>query len=258
MFYSVDRGRSNYNSFQFKLDQRFTRGLGYLVSYTLSKSIDNGSSGFFAAENGPGGSSALQDFRNPSGSRSVSSYDVPHFLSVATIWEPPLGKGKRLFQSGPASWVFGNWQVNSIIQARSGQPLNLSVVGDVGNVGNDIPWWNYARPNLVGNPKIDNPTPARWFNTEAFRVPVNSFGNFGRNVLRTEAAYNVDLSVFKKFPLLTEERWLEFRAEFFNIFNIMNFGAPGTVLGAPDFGRVSSLATGSFPREIQFGFRVVF
>ncbi|MDA2926678.1 TonB-dependent receptor [Acidobacteria bacterium AH-259-G07] len=259
MFMSVDRGRASYNSFQFKLNRRLSDGLGYLVSYTWSKVIDEGSSGYYGVENGIGNTgSGLQDFLNPKGSRSVAGYDIPHFLSISSIWEPPLGKGKRFLDSGPGAWILGNWQVNTIIQARTGQPFNLGVVGDVANVGNDIGWWNYARPNLVGDPEISNPTTARFFNTDAFAVPVNSYGNFGRNVLRTENVYNVDLSLFRKFPLWNEDRWLEFRAEFFNIFNIMNYGSPGAVVGQGSFGRISSLITGSRPRQIQFGFRLVF
>ena len=146
-------------------------------------------------------------------SRSLSSYDVTHYLTASGIYELPFGKGKRWLQSGPAAWVFGGWQTNTILTARSGQPYNVAVIGDVANLGNNISWWNYARPNLVGNPRVANPTVQQSFNASAFSVPSLSFGNFGRNVLRTNHVANVDFSLFKSFPIWREASKLEIRAE---------------------------------------------
>src|SRR6266446_4753319 len=124
-FFGTDRGNANYNALQVKLDHRWANSFQYLVSYTWSKAIDAGSSGWFAAENGSGagGSSSLQNYYDPNGSRSVSSYDIPHFLSMSGVWELPFGKGKKYFnQHGVASQLLGNWQMNGVVQIHSGQP----------------------------------------------------------------------------------------------------------------------------------------
>ena len=255
IFYSRSLADSNYNALQFKLDRRFANGLQTLLSYTWSKSIDT-SSGWFAAE--PYGIAQTQNYFDLKGSRGVSSYDIPHYLSWFTVYELPVGRGKRWLASGPASYILGNWQVNYIMQARAGEPYSLGVHGDVANIGNDIGWYDYARPNLVGDPKASSPTQSQYFNTAAFAVPQFAFGSFGRNVLRTDGVFNVDFSLFKTIPFSEKAGQLELRFEFFNLFNMMNWGAPGQYLGDSNFGKINSLASGTLPREIQFGIRYSF
>jgi hypothetical protein len=256
-FYSDSIGKSNYNSLQLKAQRRMAAGLHMLISYTWSKSIDTGTSGWFGAENGPGGSSAVQDYNHPEANRSVSSYNIPHFVSMYTVYELPFGRGKRWISSGPGSWIVGNWQINNVLQARSGQPYNLNVNGDVANTGNDVGWWNYARPNLVGNanPIPAHPTSDRWYNPAAFSTPQFTYGNFGRNVLYSDHVFNMDFSVFKTIPFHETHR-IELRAEAFNIFNIINFAAPATTTNQGDAGRVTSVALP--PRQIQLGLKYVF
>jgi len=256
-YYDNSIGSANYNAFEAKFERRFSAGLHTLVSYTWSKTIDTGSSGWYSAENGPGGSSAFQNYYDLNGSRSVSSYDIPQFLSISMTYELPLGHGKQLLNSGLAAWILGNWETNLITQVRSGQPYNLTVTGDVANIGNNSTR-NYARPNLVGDPYLDHPTDAQWFNTAAFAIPSFTYGNFGRNVLRSSNVKTVDFSLFKKFPLGSEpRRHLEFRAEAFNALNIQNYAAPsGTTIGIAGAGRVTTLAT--LPRTLQLGIRLEF
>jgi len=258
MNYSLSIGQAWYDSFQFKADRRFSSGLQFLVSYTWSKSLDLGASGWFAAENGASqGNAALQDYYNPKGSKGVSGYDVPHFLSISSIYELPFGKGKPRLNSGVGAAILGGWQTNVIAQIRSGQPYNLAVVGDVANIGNEIAGRNYARPNIIGDPKISNPTPQRWFNPAAFAIPSFSYGAFGRNVLRSDGVANVDFSLFKNIPF-GETVKLQLRAEIFNIFNMMSFGVPNGLLNQPTTGAVNSLAQGISPRQMQFGLKFQF
>jgi hypothetical protein len=168
----------------------------------------------------------------------------------------PVGKGKPwLNRGGALSYLLGNWQVNTVTTLRSGQPFNLDVQGDVANIGNQVGGWNYARPNLVGNPNLSNPTSNMYFNPAAFAVPVNSFGNFGQNALHSAAVYDVDFSLFKRFPF-GENRLLEFRAEAFNILNIQSLGVPGVDIGTVDAGVVSGVANN--PRQIQLGLKLSF
>jgi hypothetical protein len=254
-FYSTSTGIATYNGLQVKLEKRFSEGLHFLVSYTFSKAIDNGTSGFFGVENGPGGDSALQNYYDPDGSRSVSSFDVPHFLSMSGIWNPPIGKGTSYLNHGVAGEILGNWQLSSLVQLRSGQPYNLEVAGDVANIGNDNSWWNYARPNLIGNPIPAHQTSAEWFNPAAFSVPSFSFGNFGRNVLRSASVYDADVSLFKNFPI-GEKFLVSLRFDFFNVFNIQNYSTPDTLIGDPAAGRITSNVLP--PRQLQFGLHLSF
>lgn len=117
---------ARYNALQLKVQHRFADGLASMLSYTLSRSVDT-SSGWFAAENGIGGGSHVQNYHDQDSARAVSSYDIPHLLTWATVWELPVGRGKRWLSEGPASWILGNWQINRMLLARSSQPYTLTV-----------------------------------------------------------------------------------------------------------------------------------
>ena len=254
-FYGRSIGESSYHALQLKAQRRFSDGFQMLLSYTWSKSMDNGSSGWFGDENGPGGSSAAQNYHDPDSNRSVSSYNIPHFLSFYSVYELPLGKGKRHLSAGPGAWLLGNWQANVILQWRSGQPYNLEVPGDVANIGNSVAWWNYARPNLVGDPRAGSRTAERYYNPDAFDVPNLEYGDFGRNVLSSDPVFNADFSLFKLVPL-ADRRRLEIRLEAFNVFNHIDWASPGTLVGRAGAGRVSS--TAHAPRILQLGLKLHF
>ncbi|HJQ23075.1 MAG TPA: TonB-dependent receptor [Blastocatellia bacterium] len=287
--YTQPIGTSNYNALETSFQRRFSGGLHTLVSYTWSKSIDI-SSGYFNVENGTGGGSTVQNYHDPRTARGVSSYDIPHFLSWATVYEFPAGHGKRFFQRGPLSWILGNWQANYIFQARSGQPYNLQVTGDLANIRGSAPNapGNYLRPNLIADPFKPGPVPANpdpncqktisqggraadavftsvsWFNPCAFGIPSGAFGNLGRNAFRGPHVVKMDLSMFKGF--VVREGWdLQLRFEAFNVFNIQSYDVPSNVTInsnatqiAPNVGRVTALAQGVTPRQLQFGLRFIF
>ena len=258
MNYSLSRGHAWYDSFQMKINRRFRSGLQFLASYTWSKSLDDGASGWFAAENGASqGNASLQNFYDPRSSRGLSGYDVPHFFSLSGIYDLPFGRGKPMLSRGVGAAILGNWQTNIIAQFRSGQPYTVAVVGDVANIGNEIAGRNYARPNLIGDPRPSNPTVQSWFNPSAFAIPVLSFGNFGRNVLRSSVVNNVDFSMFKNIPA-GEKVQIQFRAEAFNVLNIMSYGVPNGLLNQPTTARVTSIAQGINPRQLQFGLKFQF
>ena len=256
VFWGDDRGRSDYHGLELKAERRFSDGLSFLASYTWSRAMDNGASGFFAAENGVGGSSLVQDFYNLDRNKGPAGFNVPHFFSLATVWEIPAGKGKGRFTKGPAAWILGNWQVNSLIQLRSGQALNFVANGDVANIGNEQAWWSYMRPNLVGDPNGGSRSSRAWFDPNAYAQPgFGTFGNAGRGDVYSENVYNVDISLFKRFGI-GEGRWIEVRSEFFNIFNMVNYGTPDTLFGSATFGRVFN--TVSPIRQVQFGLKIIF
>jgi hypothetical protein len=247
--YDRSVGQSGYHGLLVKAERRFARGLSYLVSYTWSKSIDVASSAQFRE------SMSLQNPYNPNESRSVSGFHVPHMFSTAAVYELPFGRGRRWATDGVASRVLGNWQMNAIVQARSGQPYTLFMNVDVANIG-AINQAVRARPNLVGNPKLDNPTPEVWFNRSAFASPpAFSFGTAGRNILSTDNLTNFDLSLFRE-DRIREGMRLQFRAELFNSFNHPTFGVPNSLFTSPQFGRVTS--TVSTARQIQLGLKLIF
>ncbi|PYV80950.1 MAG: hypothetical protein DMG05_30765 [Acidobacteria bacterium] len=148
----------------------------------------------------------------------------------------------------------GNWRLDLIQVIRSGQPWNPQVPGDLANVGRDDA---YLRPNLIGNPNPSKRTAERWVNPEAFDIPQFSYGNVGRNSFRSGAVCSTDLALSKQF-LLSETIRLEFRAEAFNLFNVMNYGPPELTLGESNFGRITGLADNQYPRQFQFGMRLSF
>jgi outer membrane receptor protein involved in Fe transport len=249
--YSDDIGMSKYNAFQFKAQQRFSDGLSSMLSYTYSRTIDT-SSGWFNAENGIGGGATVQNYHDMDNARGISSYDIPHIFTWATVWELPFGSGKRWLNNGPAAWLFGNWQLNWSVLARSGQPFNVTAGGDPANLGHA----GYSRANQVGDPSVGERTQQQWFNTAAFVAPVNSFGNYERNSLRAPGFWNVDLGLQRNIPF-GQGRSVQLRLEAFNVFNHINWGNPGVALDQPaNFGRITSMS--GRPRQLQGGMRLVF
>jgi hypothetical protein len=250
--YSDDIGMSKYNALQLRMQRRFAGDIATNVSYTFSRSEDT-SSGWFNVENGiGGGAGGVQNYWDIDSNRGISGYDIPHILTWSTVWELPFGRGKQWLAEGPFSYVLGNWQLNWMLLARSGQPFTVTVDGDPANIGQS----NYARANLVGNPEIDDSSPEQWFDTTAFAAPVNSFGDSPRNVLRAPAFWNVDLGLQKNFPF-GSGRNLQIRIEAFNVFNHINLGNPGVALNSPaSFGRITSMS--GRPRQLQFGGRLLF
>ncbi len=244
--YDRSIGRGNYNGLQVKVEQRFAKGLSYLVAYTWSKAIDLASSGQFGVE-----SLSLQDPYHPNPDRSVAGYDIPHNFSAAIIYQLPFGHGRRWLNSGLGSRVLGNWQLNAIALLRSGQPYTPTMNVDVANIGA-----NTTRPNLAGNPHLGRPKPEAWFNKSAYASPqVFHFGTAGRNQLRTDGFQNFDLSLFRE-DNLTERLKVQVRLEAFNALNHATFGIPQTTFTNPRFGQVSG--TVSTARQIQLGLKVIF
>ena len=254
-YYDRSIGKSTYNAFQFSFDKKYKAGLAYTVSYTWSKNISLACDGWFGVEG-----CSSQDPYHLQRDRSVAANDLPHVLSANWVYELPIGKGKQLSTgNNVADYIVGNWQFNGIARFYSGRPYTVGIGGDIANTGNNNCCDGfYERLNLVGDPHLSNPAPERWFNTTSFAAPAPfTFGNSGRNILRTDSAQNFDLSVFRSFPLPKREGMrLTFRAEAFNAFNHPVFGRPGNNLSNPNFGRV--LSTANRERILQLGLKLLF
>jgi len=147
--------------------------------------------------------------------------------------------------------TLGGWGMNLIAQATSGRPYSVTVSGDIANTGNTL-----VQANRVGNPTPQHRSPSEWINPSAFQAPPRyTFGTFGRNALRSDWYRDLDLSVFKTFPLF-ERSTLEFRAEAFNITNTAVFGVPVSGVTNPTFGTV--LSTANTERQLQLALKIQF
>lgn len=249
------RANSNYHSLQARFQQRLSRGLGTLVSYTWAKSIDNASN-FFSSAGDPNFPQNSYDVR---AERGRSNFDVRHRLSVSYTYDLPFGKGRTwLADNGWVTTLLSGWQSFGIVTLQSGRPFTVALLSEIDNSGTGRSILGFGandRPNVVGNPDLSRRSPDQWFNQSAFAFPApGTFGDAGRNILDGPGYQNVNASLIKN-TALTESVNLQFRAEVFNLFNHPNFNLPDNFLGSPTFGRISSARD---PRHIQFGVKLLF
>ncbi|MGB8538021.1 MAG: TonB-dependent receptor [Acidobacteriaceae bacterium] len=245
--YDDSTGNSNYNALQTRLSNNTHSGLTYLISYTWSKSIDLGCSGSFGVEG-----CSIQNPYDAKADRSVSGFDLTNIFSGSVVYELPFGKGKSFsLGNSAANYAVGGWQINAIVNLNSGTPYYVTYSGDLANIGN-----TFVKVNVVGNPTPLQRTPAEWIDPNAFATPAPyTFGTEGRNSLRSNWNRNLDLSLFRTFPVF-ERVNLEFRVEAFNLTNTAVFGTPNNVINAPNFGVVTS--TANTPRELQLALKINF
>jgi Carboxypeptidase regulatory-like domain/TonB dependent receptor-like, beta-barrel len=259
LFESKSWGNSSYSALITNINKRFSNGFTFLTGYTWSKCIDQ------ASQFHSGGGSVIdpfvpQDEYNLAAERGLCAFDVPHRFTFSGSIELPFGSGKRfLNRRGLTDKLVGGWRMSPIVVLSHGVPLTVRDNSDP--CLTRIPFFASCRPNRVGDPNLDNRTPNNWINKAAFQVqPLGTFGNAGRGILFADGAENVDLN-FAKVTGITERTSLEFRAEFYNLFNHPQFGVPDLDFSAgnnPNFGKIFSTARFSNAREIQFGLKLYF
>ncbi|HUE22365.1 MAG TPA: TonB-dependent receptor [Bryobacteraceae bacterium] len=236
---------SSYNSLQARFEQRLNFGLSLLASYTFAKSIDNDSS-FFSST---GDSNFPQDSYDLRAERGLSNFDVRHRFVASYGYDLPFGKATR--------WLKG-WQTFGILQFQTGQPFTVDLLADDDNSNTGIDSLGFGandRPNVVGNPKLSNPSANEWFNTSAFAIPpYGAFGNSGRNTVAGPGLATVDLSVVKN-TAIGDRATAQFRVEAFNVLNRTNFGLPDNFIGSPTFGQILSAGD---PRRVQLALKLLF
>jgi Carboxypeptidase regulatory-like domain len=233
-----------YNSLQVTLLKRFSDGLQFNLNYTFQKALD--------------GQSSLAEVKvqNPFDRRqdySRSSWDINHVFNFSYLYEMPFGKGRKWGSNwGTATdLLLGGWALEGITRLESGPPLLISTGVDRANTGRST-----QRPDLVGDPNDGPKTPDEWFNTKAFALPaLYTFGTAGPYITNADGIIGVDVAVDKKFRI-REGHNLEFRTEFFNVSNTVNFGDPTVAMNNANFGKITSQRTP--PRQIQFGLRYRF
>ena len=235
---------SEYNAMLLKLTKRFSKGLSILTNYTWGKVLDDQSSLSEAK---------YQDIFNRRLDWSRSSFDIKHAFKAGYVYDLPFGKGR----SYGASWnrftdaLLGGWALEGILQIQSGRPRNVVTGQDTAHTGS-----YKGRPNCIANPilPVSERSIYRWFNKDAFALPVNSYGNCGAMILEDDGKTSADVSVAKKFRF-TERQTLEFRSEFYNLPNVINFGGPNTTTTSAAFGTITSASSA---RQIQFALRFAF
>lgn len=239
---ALSRGWMKYHSVQLKVERRAVGGFYVLSSYTYSKALTNGVSGF-------GGDPGIVYFPVAPDSLDVgsSNTDLRHNFTLSVLYDLPVGHGRRYLDGagGVAQALLGGWSINGIFVAHSGYPLGMSMSSNQSGTafGN--------RPNRVCSGKLDNPTVQRWFDTSCFVAPpVGVLGNAARTTLFGPGRINLDAALSKRFGPV------QFRAEIFNVFNNAQFAVPGTVVGAPNFGVIESTVKG--PRQIQLALKYTF
>jgi hypothetical protein len=250
-------GQSNYNSLQARAEKRFSHGLSFLVSYTWAHALDIASNADLGAQNG----GDFRFYQQPNLEYGNSDFDVRQRLVFSYLYELPIGHGKQLFgdASGALQAVVGGWQIGGITSFSTGNWFTI-IDGNASFANSD----GQQRPDLVGDPRGKPCQPGTFFNTCAFAdPPLGSFGNVNRNTVQGPGYQIWDFSVFKNFSL-TERVKLEFRTEFFNIFNHPNlqFAKSGpqnsintTTFGTPEFGFLTAARD---PRQIQFALKLSF
>jgi hypothetical protein len=256
--------QSNYNGLQVKVQRRFSSGFGVLASYTYSRSIDNGS---VTAQPTAASSAQPQNAFDLAAERGPSDFNATHRFVVSYMYELPFGHGRKFLNNSNriVNGMVGGWQLNGITTAQTGSPFTPVFSG--GDAAINAGSGGSVRPNVIGNPyggTAPNGAPFhqssnQWFNPAAYAIPVNSFGDAGRNSLTGPGFVDFDFSVFKTFPI-TERLKLEFRAEFFNIFNHLNLGLPNAQVDAASGGENPGQilnAVGN-PRQIQFALKLLF
>jgi len=251
---------SDYNGLQASLRKTVGHGLSFLASYVYSKTLDGNSSFNMtggSSQDVAGENDLAQDPFDLEAEYGRSLFDQRQRFVFSYEWALP----RLQSQSAWAREVLGSWQLNGILTLSTGTPFTVYDSTDVSLEGSaeEISGFSANRPDLISNPNNGPKTAQEWFNVKAFQqlnpvTQAGQFGNAGRNVTQMEGIGQYDFSVFKNFRF-TESKSLEFRAEFFNLFNRVNFGLPNNDISSPTFGQVESALA---PRQIQFALKFLF
>jgi len=288
---------SNYNALQIRYEQRFTAGLTLLNSFTWSHSLDNASASL------EGNTPSPQNAFNIAADYAQSDYNLPVANVTSLVYELPFGRGKQFLSSsnGAENAIVGGWQVSVINTAQAGTPFNLTYTPNTAQavspqISATYRGANEYRPNRVSGQKVTQGRSSRapntgyvnYINYPAFVLPpikdaagnvLSPFGNASRNPGRTPAFYETDLALNKNFNTPIESLKIQFRTEFYNLFNHTNLYLPNTISGTQ--GTTSQiLGTGATPpisaitdgvptaggqisstwepRIIQFGLKVIY
>jgi hypothetical protein len=256
--FNSSSGNSTYHSLAVKFEKRASKGVSYLLAYTLSKSIADVRNSVGANGNAQnlGLNTSVQNWYDLRSERAISEIDATHAFAASVVAELPFGPNRRFLSTAPGSAgkLIGGWQLSGVSRSRSGYPLAMSAT--IPNGGN--------RPNSTGRSaelpggRSRNEQVAKWFDTSAFTQPAPfTFGNVSRTLpdVRGPGNWLVDLSLVKD-TAIGERAKLQFRAESFNVMNRANFWLPNTLVNSTQFGQLVS--TTGLPRVNQLALKLLF
>lgn len=262
-------GQSSYNALAASIRRPFTHGILLSANYSYSHELDNGSNG-----SGDGDQISPQNPLCRQCDWASGAWDARHVVNGNAIYQLPFGHGRRWAHRGFADAVAGGWQLTATALARTGFPVNVllpsSAISVYGNSGT-------LRPNRVPGVSViprGGRSVTRWINPAAFAAPATgTFGNSARDSVVGPGTWQVDNSIAKTFSI-TERTQLQFRSEFYNIFNHPQFGQPSAVFNPASvggFGAITSTVNlntaivspitpvgSGTPREMQFALRLQF
>ena len=258
-----DAGHAHYNSLQIKAETKSARhGIYALVGYTYSRAYDTGFS------DGLGSIIGATYFPLPNWQKldwGLSQINLNHNFTASVIYQLPFGKGQKWGSnwSGAANAIAGGWELTVIEKVTSGFPI--FVVDSINGSGAGLLNTNVQsliRPDQVCNPELSHPTLGEWFNPACFAQPASGqLGNANRTPLSGPDFVNTDFSIIKHF-IPREGMSVDFRTEFFNLFNHAQFGAPGGNGYGADFAAPSTFAVVNYtvnnPRLVQFALKFAF
>jgi hypothetical protein len=248
--YRNNVGNTNYHGLTAKVEQRFARGLSYLVSYTRSRLMDDASSVFDASVlTGPVANFPVADSFDRRRERDYSTGDIPHVFVASGVWNVPSFSPRF----GGLGLLASDWTLSTIVTLQSGMPFAVTQQTNF----NAFAGFGTQRPNLVGDPELPDHerTTARWFNTAAFSVaPQFTLGNASRNPVRGPGYRNVDLAASRRVRFRRGTS-VELRVEAFNLLNNPAFANPNGVVGSAAFGTIASAGD---PRVIQLAVKYSF
>lgn len=253
-FYRNNVGTTGYHGLEARFEQRFSRGLSLLASYTRSRLVDDASSVFDASIlTGPVVNYPVADSFNRALERDSSTGDIPHVFVSSVLWELPMGEGRHARPSGVLGAIVNNWTLSGVLTMQSGVPVAVTQSTNF----NAFAGFGTQRPNLVGEPELPagECSATRWFNTSAFAVaPRFTIGTGSRNPVRGPGYRNLDLALIRRLGFRSDKA-LEVRAEIFNVTNTPPLGNPNGVLGTAAFGTVTSAGD---PRVVQLAVKLLF
>lgn len=270
---------SNYNALQVRYEQRMRAGLTLLNSFTWEHALDNASASL------EGNTPSPQDGNNLAADYAQSDYNLPLANVTSLVYELPFGRGRQFLSgaNGLMDGFVGGWQISAINTAQAGTPFNLTYTPNGSTavspqISATFRGANEYRPNVVPGQKVTQGRKVKQANTgflqyvnlNAFALPptksssgalLSPFGNASRNPGRTPPFYETDLSLNKNFTTPIESLKVQFRSEFYNLFNHTNLYLPssglgGTLGGAPTSGGV--ISSTFEPRIIQFGLKILY